>query len=472
MVPYCINTIICSGLLFFLYKALLENEKMHVFKRFYLLFSIVVSLTTPLITISFYSEPDQQVALQYFSNEPVDFIMEQSPVHIEEQTNKIIVFVIIAYVSGLMIGLFRFVKKVSYFFKAHKEAEQILFNQAKLVLLQEEVVPHSFLNNIFLNKQEFKNRLIEDEILEHELAHVKQLHSLDVLFAQLVQCIFWFNPFFIFYKRAIQLNHEFLADEAAVRSSNNPLTYQQLLLNKASGGQQLSLASQFNYSIIKKRLVMITQQTSPRVSLFKKMAIIPLLAITVFLFAKKETIAQKTEPPKIRTEMPSTQEGVSQDLLKEYESIVNKHKRVTENGNPDYSPFSSEEEARLLNIYKQMSKEQQEKQQVRFMANSGGWFKPTGGPTNEQLKTWLDAKKYYVKIDGRKIKNEQLVNHKPEEFVQVWVYKPIKGSTDWGKYYAQINLMTKESYAKQVAWAKSKPYLLAIINPKSNFRFK
>lgn len=470
MVQYCTNTIICSGLLFLLYKVLLENEKMHVFKRFYLLSAIAVSLIAPLVTISF-SSPDLYAPLQYISKEPTDFIIEQSPIAVEEQTNKILLFISVAYVTGLIIGLLRFVKRVSYFIKPGNEAEQVLFKQVKIVLLEEKVVPHSFLKSIFLNKEAYKKGLLEDEILYHELTHVKQLHSLDVLFAQLVQCIFWFNPFFSFYKKAIQLNHEFLADEAAVRFSNNPLTYQQLLLKRASGGQQFSLASSFNYSIIKQRLVMITQQASPRILLLKKITVISLLTITAFLFAKKETIAQKAEPPKTKTEMPSTKEGVSQDLINEYESIVNKHKSVTKKGNPEYSSFSDEEKTRLLVIYQQMTKEQQEKQLVRFIQNKGP-FKPTGGPTGEQLNSWLDAKKFYVKIDGRKIKNEQLVNHKPGEFVQVWVYKPIKGSTDYGKYYAQINLMTKESYAKQVDWVKSTPYVMAIINPKSNLRFK
>jgi bla regulator protein blaR1 len=459
MVQYCINIIICSGLLLLLYKVLLENEKMHVFKRFYLLFSIAVSLIAPLVTISFPS-PDLYAPL-----------IEQSPVAAKEETNKIVLLITVIYITGLIIGLLRFVNRVSYFIKPGNEAEQVLLKQVRIVLLEEKVVPHSFLNSIFLNKEAYKNGLLEDEILNHELTHVKQLHSLDILFAQLVQCIFWFNPFFIFYKRAIQLNHEFLADEAAVRFSNNPLTYQQLLLNKASGKSQFSLASSFNYSIIKKRLVMITQQTSPRILVLKKIAVISLLTIAAFLFAKKETIAQKTEPSKIKTEMPSTKEGASQDLLKEYQAILSKHKSVTKKGNPLYSSFPDEEEARLLVIYQQMTKEQQEKQQVRFIQNKGP-FKPTGGPTSEQLNSWLDAKKYYVRIEGWKIKNEQLANHKPGEFVQVWVYKPNKGSTDYGKYYAQINLMTKESYAKHVAWAKSTPYVMVFMNPKSNLRFK
>ena len=117
------------------------------------------------------------------------------------------------------------------------------FDQAKLVLIEKDVIPHSFLNNIFLNKKHYLEGRIEKEILAHELAHVKQYHSFDILLAQSFQCIFWFNPLFRFYTKAIQLNHEFLADESVVRSTANQLVYQQLLLSKASGKERFSLAS-------------------------------------------------------------------------------------------------------------------------------------------------------------------------------------------------------------------------------------
>src|SRR5687768_837447 len=108
MILYCINTIICSGLLLLLYKFFLENEKMHVFKRFYLLFSIAVSLIAPLVTISFPS-PDMYAPLQYISKEPTDFIIEQSPVVAKEESNKILLFITVVYITGLIIGLLRFV---------------------------------------------------------------------------------------------------------------------------------------------------------------------------------------------------------------------------------------------------------------------------------------------------------------------------------------------------------------------------
>ena len=102
-----------------------------------------------------------------------------------------------------------------------------------------------------------------------------------------------------------------------------------------------------------------------------------------------------------------------------------------------------------------MSKEQQDKQITGFLPKPP--VKEKLRPTETQLKEWIDTKKYFVRINGRKIKNSQLANHKPSDFDYYDFYKPNKGSTDYGKYVAQINLMTKEAYARYVKeWNKEK----------------
>jgi beta-lactamase regulating signal transducer with metallopeptidase domain len=73
------------------------------------------------------------------------------------------------------------------------------------------------LNTIFINQDDYHNRKIE-ELYTHELIHVTKKHSIDILIIETLKVLFWFNPIFIFYKRAIQLNHEFLADEKVVKS--------------------------------------------------------------------------------------------------------------------------------------------------------------------------------------------------------------------------------------------------------------
>ena len=108
----------------------------------------------------------------------------------------------------------------------------------------------------------------------HELVHVNQKHTIDILFIEVLKVFFWFNPLFIFYKKAIQLNHEFLADEEIVKTYNNVPFYQNLLLQKGIGTQTIYLASNLNYLVTKKRLIMMTKSTSQTIATIKKIAIL------------------------------------------------------------------------------------------------------------------------------------------------------------------------------------------------------
>ena len=114
----------------------------------------------------------------------------------------------------------------------------------------------------FINKDDYETKNIEKELFTHELTHVTQKHTLDVIILELVQVIFWINPLFIILKKAIQLNHEFLADETVINKHKNTSQYQHLLLNKAAWKNEYYLASNLNYSLTKKRLKMMTTQSS------------------------------------------------------------------------------------------------------------------------------------------------------------------------------------------------------------------
>ncbi len=168
-----------------------------------------------------------------------------------------------------------------------KSNTPIDYKNAKLILLTEKTLPHTFLNTIFINETEYNNRKIEAELYTHELTHVTQKHTLDILFIEILKTIFWFNPIFIFYKKAIQLNHEFLADEKVVTSYNNVPFYQSLLLSKANENQTFYLASNLNYLITKKRLIMMTKTTSKTKSLLKKAMLIPIVTALLFLCVRK-----------------------------------------------------------------------------------------------------------------------------------------------------------------------------------------
>jgi N-acetylmuramoyl-L-alanine amidase len=168
----------------------------------------------------------------------------------------------------------------------------VKYKNANLVLVDEKILPHTFLNSIFINFEDYHNRNIEEELYTHEMVHVNQKHTLDILFIEFLKVIFWFNPLFIFYKKAIQLNHEFLADEEIVKTYNNVPFYQNLLLQKGFGNQTIYLASNLNYLVTKKRLIMMTKSTSQKSAILKKIAIAPILAGLIYFFCI-EIVAQE-----------------------------------------------------------------------------------------------------------------------------------------------------------------------------------
>src|SRR5690606_16609923 len=133
------------------------------------------------------------------------------------------------------------------------------------VLLSHKTLPFTFLNFMFVEKEAFQNEALEKQILFHEWTHIQQKHSWDILLVEILKTVFWFNPLLLLYKRAIQLNHEFLADAAVNKTFQDKIGYQWLLFNKASGGRaDLSLSSPFNLSSTKSRLIMMGKSSSMR----------------------------------------------------------------------------------------------------------------------------------------------------------------------------------------------------------------
>jgi hypothetical protein len=211
---------------------------------------------------------------------------------LKEETNYWLIAIWTMYLIMTSIFLFRFVRNIIKLNVKTKSNTAISYKGARLILLKEKTLPYTFLNTIFINQEDYHNRKIEAELYTHELIHVTQRHTLDILLVETLKVLFWFNPIFIFYKKAIQLNHEFLADEKVVKSHNNVSFYQNLLISKANIHPAYNLASNLNYSVTKKRLIMMTRTTSTTRAMLKKTILIPVLSILIFFVCVK-TVAQE-----------------------------------------------------------------------------------------------------------------------------------------------------------------------------------
>jgi hypothetical protein len=194
-----------------------------LFNRFFLLSSLLLSFIIPVITFSS-SKPSLPVSEKEILNTNIlqdnDIIQILSP---EQSTNYMFSILLTIYVTITTLLLFRFIVNLSKILSKALTHQNIPYKTSKIVLLNEDLTPHSFLNYLFIQNKEYEN--IENEILVHEYAHIQQKHSYDILLMEILQIFFWFNPIIFFYRKAIQLNHEYLADEAVINNSHNISTY-------------------------------------------------------------------------------------------------------------------------------------------------------------------------------------------------------------------------------------------------------
>ncbi|OZI07808.1 hypothetical protein BWI93_12635 [Siphonobacter sp. BAB-5385] len=457
---YILKSILCSILFLLIYKILLERETMFVFNRFYLLMSLGASLAIPLLTIELDNSeviPATEVVYRLTGNE-----VNRPLITVEKQavTFEQYAWLVYALVTGIL-GI-RFLKNVlAVVWKIRKA--MVIRDSVKIVLLDEDELPYSFMNYVFVSKRSYQKQEIEAQIWQHELAHIRQRHTWDILFMELVQVCWWFNPAVYVYQKMIRMNHEYLADHAVLSIDPEVKKYQRLLVSKVSQG--LFLTSSFNYVTTKKRLLMMTKMTSKFRTVIMQLSMLPLLGISILLFGNVEHTIAQTKPAKQPTfERPSKQgeidkvpgkEGVSDDLLKEYKAIVEKCFRKKDNR---YVPknFTNADEARLIVIYNQMNQQQRDQQDV-VVRHVSPMKKES--PTQKDLDIWKNPKTSGVWIDGKRVANSVLNNYKPEDFSYAMASR-LSGKAKNPNYSYQIDLMTNRYFDEYVKEVTTKPIYL------------
>ena len=328
MITYFIKSSICLTLLLLFYHLVLEREKMHQFNRFYLLGSILFSFIAPLFVI-YIEAPTELLKTSQVNTQPI--ILDASLI-VDKTINYVNYFLIFSAIISSIL-LIRFLKNLFSIILKVRKSQKVKHQKAILVLVNDNITPHTFWNYIFINKKEYNSQKLEQELFTHELTHATQRHTFDVLLIEFLKIIFWFNPIFYILKKSIQLNHEFLADTKVIKNHKNISEYQYLLLNKTAWNNEYYLASNLNYLLTKKRLLMMTKQSSRSKILFKKLAVIPVLAGFVFLFAERV----EANTTKEKTHTNSNKEITKTTLLnkdskvKEYRSLNKTYENLRDN---------------------------------------------------------------------------------------------------------------------------------------------
>jgi hypothetical protein len=156
----------------------------------------------------------------------------------------------------------------------------------RFVYLENGSMPFSFFRFIFIDPAKIREANLSKPIIEHEKVHARELHSLDLIIAEIVTILLWFNPFVFFYRSSIKENHEYLADSGVIRSGINPVDYILALANEVFRNHSIGLTSSFKCSTTKKRLVMITKINTSKKRWLKFTFIIPMVVLLLAAFAK------------------------------------------------------------------------------------------------------------------------------------------------------------------------------------------
>jgi beta-lactamase regulating signal transducer with metallopeptidase domain len=292
MLFYLVKSTAILAILLLFYKLFLEMESIHKFKRHFLLVSILVATIIPAITFTTYIKVTP-LPLPILDGHVNNVQLTEDP---SIDYTASVLWII--YALGVLVFGIRFMYNIAQIFIRINRSEKLRKGSFIYVLLNNLKIPHTFFNYLFFDKNTYKAQSIPKEVELHEQTHATQLHSLDILLIELLQVVFWFNPIIYLLKHMVKLNHEFIADEAVLKSGVAIKNYQHILLNYSNIHKNYPIANAINYSLIKKRLIIMKTRTSKIRSQLFYFTMIPLTIMLIYGFSSKQTkyvLNNKTE---------------------------------------------------------------------------------------------------------------------------------------------------------------------------------
>ncbi len=287
---YFFKASLVLALFYAIYRLFLERETFYSLNRYFLIIGVLGSFILPFIifTTTVYVDPLPSDALVFDSSLAQNLVNKGSAVE-EMDWWQIGLYI---YSIGILVMFIRFgfqLRSLLVFLKKENILKKNGFNYVESTTIE---APFSFFNYIAYNSEKHNAEDLE-LILEHERAHAKQAHTVDVLLAQVLVIFHWANPFSWLYKLSIEQNLEYMADHQATSQISNSKTYQLTLVKVMTAGKTPALVNTFYHSFIKKRIVMLNKQTSHNYNKWKTLLILPVIAAFLWSFNVKEEVKFK-----------------------------------------------------------------------------------------------------------------------------------------------------------------------------------
>jgi hypothetical protein len=331
MIPYILHVALLISLCLLFYKVLLQKETFYHLNRWVLMSCLALAFALPLISVpqqwalraapkvTAVSAPEADNYEQYLNLPQTETAKKPEPIKpqaaVKQQASlklsapiseaasipsvplmqRIVKLLFYLYWIGVAaFGLNLLLQLVVLLYQAYT-SPAIRDGKFRIVELSGDKAPCSFGNNIFINPQKYDWETY-NQILLHEKVHIEQRHSIDILLAELVLVLQWFNPFAWVYRTELEKNLEFLADDAVLsRKEIERSSYQMSLLKVATPHLSLGITTNYNQSLLKKRIVMMNSKKSNIHTMWKYFFLVPLLGCLVCALNDPAAIAQTTQ---------------------------------------------------------------------------------------------------------------------------------------------------------------------------------
>ncbi len=330
MIPYILYTALILSACLLFYKLLLQRETFFHLNRFVLLSCMVLAFVLPLVPVPQELSLRKEIGVQHSTETKIAVNKNahlKTPavqeVFFEKTKNAINVdllmqWLVYFYWFGVVVfGLNFLMQAAVLLFKAYSTAS-IQDGKFRIVEITGDKAPCSFGNNIFINPEKYEWETY-NQILLHEKIHIEQKHTIDLLLAELVLIFQWFNPFAWQWRIALERNLEFFTDDKMLQQDTvEKESYQFSLLKVAAPHFPLSLTTNYNQSLIKKRIIMMNSKKSNVHTTWKYFFLLPLLVLFVCLFNQPVALGQN-----LNKEEESKESAVNSNIQNDLETEGN-----------------------------------------------------------------------------------------------------------------------------------------------------
>ena len=294
---YILKSSVCLAVFYLFYRLLLSRETFHRFNRVALLSILLLSCLLPLVEVTVEKQTEVHQTMmtleQWLMLADMMNTTNVAELQIEEVTVTWIQVALLVYLAGILLFAFRngySLLKLGNLLRSGRKEDLSKYTdggeKVTLIVHDHDIAPFSWMKYIVISQKDLDEN--GREILIHELAHIQNRHSWDLLVADI--CIFfqWFNPASWLLKQELQNIHEYEADETVIEKGVDAKQYQLLLIKKAVGTRLYSMANSFNHSKLKKRITMMLKEKSSPWARLKYLYVLPVAAIAVTAFARPE----------------------------------------------------------------------------------------------------------------------------------------------------------------------------------------